>query len=370
MKLRPIHGDASRTRRRLTPHLLLAATLSCWLICIPATLSFAADPAPKKPTARPSTPSPNEKAAAKIAADKAAAAKKAATAKPVTTAKPETSSVVVPGAKAVWPASKNTPKNAATKNGGKALKEGKAKWPGPPKDPNDTDGVIAIEGGIVGPDGSVTVGGLPDAPAKTAAATPSPSPSKNAAEAQATLEETPTLEGGEASDDGEVALDLGADLENAFNPYVFDRGPGWIMMPVFALMILGLHLIPVPKRKMKKLIAQTGLFRGLPGKEDTKTGANTPPPATDDDKTTFVPPAAAVASETKAAPPAATASAAKRRFSSSGSMLAATGEPAPAKRPPTPAPIDSIARELEKDAEDERTRLYVKRGRNGEEEES
>lgn len=66
--------------------------------------------------------------------------------------------------------------------------------------------------------------------------------------------------------DEEVALDLGAGQEDFFNPYVFSRDPIWIILPVFGLIILGLHLLPVPKRQVKKKIDQAQkFFRGLSG---------------------------------------------------------------------------------------------------------
>ncbi len=76
------------------------------------------------------------------------------------------------------------------------------------------------------------------------------------------LDGTTAISGGEE----EVALDLGAGQEDFFNPYVFSRDPIWIFLPVFGLIILGLHLLPVPKRQVKKKIDQAQrFFRGLSG---------------------------------------------------------------------------------------------------------
>lgn len=69
-----------------------------------------------------------------------------------------------------------------------------------------------------------------------------------------------------ASGEDEVALDLGAGEKDFFNPYVFSREPYWIFLPVFGLIILGLHLLPVPKRQAKKRVDQAqNFFRGLSG---------------------------------------------------------------------------------------------------------
>lgn len=81
-------------------------------------------------------------------------------------------------------------------------------------------------------------------------------------------EELESLDGTSAFSGGEeeVALDLGAGQEDFFNPYVFSRDPMWIFLPVFGLIILGLHLLPVPKRQAKKKIDQAQrFFRGLSG---------------------------------------------------------------------------------------------------------
>ena len=179
-------------------------------------------------------------------------------------------------------------------------KKAKADWPVAPKEPvND---VLVIDGGHTNPDGSVTIGGTPDEPEAKPSPAPKPPianvPKIPLAPASVTVAPAPMSApatedavvisddegGGEVSigdesaagADGEIALDFGADLESGFNPYVFDRGLTWMFLPVFGLIILGLHLIPVPKRKMKKLIAQTGLFRGLPGKEETRTDLKAP----------------------------------------------------------------------------------------------
>lgn len=57
-----------------------------------------------------------------------------------------------------------------------------------------------------------------------------------------------------------------------FNPYTFSRDPIWILLPVFALIILALHLLPVPKRKSSNPVDQARrFFRGISG-EGTATG--------------------------------------------------------------------------------------------------
>lgn len=73
----------------------------------------------------------------------------------------------------------------------------------------------------------------------------------------------------------------GADF---FNPYTFARDPLWILLPVFSLIILGLHLLPIPKRKSTNAIDQSRrFFRGISG-EGTATGL-TNPELSDDDLT-------------------------------------------------------------------------------------
>ena len=102
------------------------------------------------------------------------------------------------------------------------------------------------------------------------------------------------IEGGTQNADGsisvgeteETAVDLAVDLEvdlgelssgsrSDFNPYNFERDPLWILLPALTLVLLGLHLLPVPKRKLKKLTPQTKLFSGIDGKENTKSVTST-----------------------------------------------------------------------------------------------
>lgn len=74
------------------------------------------------------------------------------------------------------------------------------------------------------------------------------------------LEETPAA-GGESLD---VAVDLGSD--EAFTPYNFARNNAWSFLPIGALILVGLHLIRVPKRKSKRKIDQARrFFRGISG---------------------------------------------------------------------------------------------------------
>jgi hypothetical protein len=70
------------------------------------------------------------------------------------------------------------------------------------------------------------------------------------------------------SGDAEVALDLGSDY---FNPYSFSRTSAWAFLPLASLMLVGLHLIRVPKRKSKHKIDQAKrFFRGISG-ENTQS---------------------------------------------------------------------------------------------------
>lgn len=76
------------------------------------------------------------------------------------------------------------------------------------------------------------------------------------------------------SGDAEVALDLGVGPggENFFNPYTFSRNQVWVVAPLLSMILLGLHLIAVPKRKSKQKIDQSQrFFRGISG-DNTATG--------------------------------------------------------------------------------------------------
>jgi hypothetical protein len=128
------------------------------------------------------------------------------------------------------------------------------KNPTPPK-PTATD-VMMIEGGTQESDGSISVGGNSPESSVTTVTTESPTE--------------------------EIAMDLEVDLgstsdggTSGFNPYNFDRDPIWILLPALTLILLGLHLLPVPKRKLKKLTPQTKLFAGIDGKENTKSLSST-----------------------------------------------------------------------------------------------
>lgn len=90
------------------------------------------------------------------------------------------------------------------------------------------------------------------------------------------------IEGGTEETNGSISVDETVDLEvdlgglssdsrSDFNPYNFERNPFWILLPALTLVLLGLHLLPVPKRKLKKLTPQTKLFSGIDGKENTKS---------------------------------------------------------------------------------------------------
>jgi hypothetical protein len=74
--------------------------------------------------------------------------------------------------------------------------------------------------------------------------------------------------------DAEVALDVGN--EDSFNPYNFARTGAWGLLPIGALILVGLHLFRVPKRKSKRKIDQARrFFRGISG-EGTNTGIQMP----------------------------------------------------------------------------------------------
>ncbi|MBC7385366.1 MAG: hypothetical protein H7301_04270 [Cryobacterium sp.] len=81
-----------------------------------------------------------------------------------------------------------------------------------------------------------------------------------------------SLDGTAASGGVEVALDLGAgETESAPSPYLFSRNPLWMLLPLGALILLGLHLLPIPKRTTVRKIDQAQrFFRGGMG-EATST---------------------------------------------------------------------------------------------------
>ena len=80
---------------------------------------------------------------------------------------------------------------------------------------------------------------------------------------------------GSSGGDAEVALDLGG--EDSFAPYTFARTAAWGFLPIAALILVGLHLIPVPKRKSKRKIDQARrFFRGISG-EATNSAIMIPP---------------------------------------------------------------------------------------------
>jgi hypothetical protein len=69
----------------------------------------------------------------------------------------------------------------------------------------------------------------------------------------------------DAGSGGDVAIDLGGG-EPTFNPYIFSRDSAWGFLPIGALILVGLHLMRVPKRKSKRKIDQARrFFRGISG---------------------------------------------------------------------------------------------------------
>ncbi len=103
-----------------------------------------------------------------------------------------------------------------------------------------------------------------------------PAPSASGAPALESLDGTAAVETTPSSGgDAAVNLDDGKS-EDSFNPYTFSRNPLWGLLPVFGLILLGLHLLPVPKRKPKNKIDQAKrFFRGISG-EGTQTGVKAP----------------------------------------------------------------------------------------------
>ncbi|MBS1961751.1 MAG: hypothetical protein JST04_06015 [Bdellovibrionales bacterium] len=80
--------------------------------------------------------------------------------------------------------------------------------------------------------------------------------------------------GAGSGDDGEISLDAG---EPAFNPYTFARTEAWSFLPIGALILVGLHLLRVPKRKSKRKLDQARrFFRGISG-EGTNSSILIPP---------------------------------------------------------------------------------------------
>ena len=112
------------------------------------------------------------------------------------------------------------------------------------------------------------------APAAKNSAVPAAAPAANAqsldslddapaAGAPAVAPVTNAPAGAANSGDAEVALDVGEDV---FNPYTFSRNGAWAFLPIAAFILVGLHLIRVPKRKSKRKIDQARrFFRGLSG---------------------------------------------------------------------------------------------------------
>lgn len=87
-------------------------------------------------------------------------------------------------------------------------------------------------------------------------------PAPAAAAADGGLESLEEASGGAAAED--VAVDLGGG--DAFTPYTFARTNAWGFLPIGALILVGLHLIRVPKRKSKRKIDQARrFFRGISG---------------------------------------------------------------------------------------------------------
>lgn len=79
---------------------------------------------------------------------------------------------------------------------------------------------------------------------------------------------------GAGGDEAEISLDAG---EPAFNPYTFARTEAWSFLPIGALILVGLHLLRVPKRKSKRKIDQARrFFRGISG-EGTNSSILMPP---------------------------------------------------------------------------------------------
>lgn len=138
----------------------------------------------------------------------------------------------------------------------------------------------------------------PVKPAKTKSVPTKLAPTKPPVKKTTPIKKVPTvkpsdvmvIEGGTTETDGSITvgneevpmdleIDLGADAGGSGpsfdNPYNFERNPLWILLPALTLAFLALHLLPVPKRKLKKLTPQTKLFSGIDGKDPTKSAAIT-----------------------------------------------------------------------------------------------
>ena len=63
----------------------------------------------------------------------------------------------------------------------------------------------------------------------------------------------------------EETVDFSEDVANSFNPYLFNREPLWSLLPLGTLLLLGLHLLPVPKRKRKRKIQTEDFLKELKG---------------------------------------------------------------------------------------------------------
>jgi len=101
---------------------------------------------------------------------------------------------------------------------------------------------------------------------------PAPAPKATGKPAAGNLESLDSLDDPKAAPvaapagggDAEVTLDSGN--EDRFNPYIFSRTNAWGFLPIAALILVGLHLFRVPKRKSKRKIDQARrFFRGISG---------------------------------------------------------------------------------------------------------
>lgn len=61
----------------------------------------------------------------------------------------------------------------------------------------------------------------------------------------------------------EESIDLSAEAESSFNPYLFSREPYTLFLPLFMLFLLGLHLLPLPRRKRNKKVRVEQFLDGL-----------------------------------------------------------------------------------------------------------
>jgi hypothetical protein len=141
-----------------------------------------------------------------------------------------------------------------------------------------------------------------------------------------------------------VSLDLGSlgaapgenggkSGESHFNPYVFSRDPLWIFLPLFGVLIVGLHLMPVPRRTSKRRIDQAQrFFRGLNG-NGTATGVRPFPKGAEGDPAVALAKAKQAAKEGARSAPVASTTGSVARVSTTG-KLSTTGSVA--KSPTTP----------------------------------